>query len=1532
MAIQDIDYRSIRPHGGGRDRGFEELVCQLASLEPVEPGAVFHRKGIGADGGVECFVRHADGSETGWQAKYFFELETSQIGQLNESIKQALGKHPRLRRFVVGLPFDLRDARVGRKKTELQRWEDWKSRWENEARKNGHVIQIDLWSASNLTERLGRDSPRYRGRAAFWFDELTLTPRWFKERFEVARAALGARYTPETNIELPIRQTMQSFCRNPSVFQEADDWAFKINEKGYRAVEQMRRHACATELKDYADALESDIRSLLRILSDFSADPGFEFPLPSFEESVTKLHRSCDSGNRALWELPPSGGKKERNDRYAELTLSELGGLLNDIEEALESNRWRIVNSRRLLVSGDAGVGKSHLFGDAVEYQLERGWPALLVLGGGFVDGDPWSQILATLGLQNKSTDEFLGALDAAGQASGTRTVVFVDAINERRGIDVWPDRIAAFLKAVEPFPHVGIALSCRTAYLPYIVPVDGQFDDLCRVEHSGFAGRPEAANAYLDLRGIVRMAAPNLVPEFYNPLFLKTCCDVLDKQGRNELPRGLTGVTAIFEFYSDAVAQIVDTRLRLDRRRQIVPKALRELASAFEEGYLGYTELSAATAMLDALLPSDGTVERSLLAQLESEGVLAVEPVIDDDGEMSEIVRFTFERYSDHRIAALLLNEHFNQAKPVKSFEPGSKLAEIVLGDKAFERAGVIEALAIQIPELCGKELSDLIAGTHKYDRWLLHQAFLKSVLWRKQEYFTNRTLELLEKASSLTGKDEAINALISIATEPSNQFNAFYLHERLTSMPMPKRDETWSLHVLQEGDSESSPIETLISWCLQNGANSIENDRAALAATILSWLFTTSHRAVRDRATKALASLLAPRLAIAKELVERFASVDDPYVLDRVLATSYGAALQGMDPVALGPLSGAVFEVFFKDGKPPTHVLIRDHARGIIELARQREMLPSQVDLALCRPPYTSEWPLEVVTEDVIDTYKQDYSGGRYRDSIASSTVRDGDFARYVIDSAVSGWTALGIEWAGSSRKDVFEAWKKTFLKAHPRSLKRIEELMNAADQLRREQRRSRSLNLEVILAGARSVNRARRGKKDTSDLVRDRNKDVLAAERKLKRLLSESEWQDYLLRGQSEVYADIYGLNGYIHWPPRPNVMALRRWVCKRAHDLGWTAERFSEIERYIGSSGRMDHRIERVGKKYQWIALHQLCAHLADNLSYKEGIDGRLGIFDGPWDARGRDIDPSLLVANSGDDGWRSTGPTWWMPTDVRLRHVPPKTRLAWLESDADFVNGDHLIQVKEPKTGRRWLVLSEFVHWYQWGVSEGDKHLERGTWFGLDCLLVNSTNCEALIRELRGRSLSSRDLPEMHFPWRTYLGEYPWHPSCNDLDPWVEPDQWNQIPVPVQGSVAGYRAERGDYDYSILESLSFKVPSPGVFHGIGLQLSNGRRLTYTDNNGRTLFFDPSTQQAGPSAALVDRDMFLTFLQRDGLEAVWVLRCEKNVHGGPSHSSAYGGSRHMSSVYWMNDKGEFKASEFFDRNEPSPEQLEQLLAGD
>ena len=168
-------------------------------------------------------------------------------------------------------------------------------------------------------------------------------------------------------------------------------------------------------------------------------------------------------------------------------------------------------------------------------------------------------------------------------------------------------------------------------------------------------------------------------------------------------------------------------------------------------------------------------------------------------------------------------------------------------------QAAGVIEAIAIQLPERTGIEIVELDSDPP----WLLQRAFVESLLWREPSFFSQRTLNL---ARTLMDGPEFDAVLISVGTEPANKFNARYLHRRLIRQSMPARDASWSIRLGTLG--LEGPVRTLISWATRSSHERIDDERILLAGTMLTWFFTTSHREVRDKATKALACLLTGRL----------------------------------------------------------------------------------------------------------------------------------------------------------------------------------------------------------------------------------------------------------------------------------------------------------------------------------------------------------------------------------------------------------------------------------------------------------------------------------------------------------------------------------------------------------------------------------------------------------------------------------------------------------------------------------------------
>ena len=459
MSLPDIDFRHIRPLNGSRQDGFEELCCQLARLEPGFAGLEFQRKGQGGDAGVECFVRFSSGEETGWQAKYIFRWDNSFRKQLDESIRTALEKHTRLVEYIVCIPFDLPDSRSGRSKTARQKWEDWCSKWKNHAKGTKRDLRIALWGRSELISRLTNGGPVCAGRALYWFAAESMTPGWFRTQFKLAEASLGSRYTPETNIELPIRQDFIAFARHPQLQKEIDGWFLDVSDKGRSAVDAVRALP-GDEANARADAVRAAVDALA---SSLDAPPIAVDRMYPVDDWISAVSGSLSAVRETLdWTfgLPgskpgPSGIEPERRARY------DLYGLIEafeDIADALSSSRWRMVNAYAVLFTGPAGIGKSHFLADFVNHHLQQGGPARLLLGGSFRDGELWPQIRDCLDPGRRPNDEFrrFPGRSRCCRRSGRHESGRVYRCVERGPMasTYGPSGFPAFLEAFGPFPQ----------------------------------------------------------------------------------------------------------------------------------------------------------------------------------------------------------------------------------------------------------------------------------------------------------------------------------------------------------------------------------------------------------------------------------------------------------------------------------------------------------------------------------------------------------------------------------------------------------------------------------------------------------------------------------------------------------------------------------------------------------------------------------------------------------------------------------------------------------------------------------------------------------------------------------------------------------------------------------------------------------------------------------------------------------------------------------------------------------------------
>ena len=579
-----FDWKAIHPLHGSQDSAFEELCAQLARAETSD-GAKFHRKGS-PDAGVECFCVLPDGDEWGWQAKYFDALGPSQWSQLDKSVVNALEKHPALVRYYVCISMDRPDARISGQKSAMERWDEHVQKWNGWAQDKGRNIEFLWWGSSELIDLLSKQAEC--GRLLFWFGEVEFNQSWFGDRLGESVTAAGPRYTPEVNVELEITQHLAAFARTEETLDRLRALAPQLR-KEFQAIAPVASRDGPLECVDLLELPQLG-GAILEKFSALGFSPIDKIPFGAIAGEIDQAQSIAVEVIEGLRQLegdydtqknPGAQALTYRSNPYRDWLhriyrlqsgLSETGKRLSEADN--------LVNSRLLTIKGDAGTGKTHLLCDFACERVKAGAPVVLLLGQWFSEsGEPWTQLLQQLGLQGKSPEQFIGALEAAAQARNSRALVMIDALNEGQGREIWKSHLASFLARFERSPWIGVALSVRSSYEEAVLPAEVK-DRSVVLTHQGFSGREyDAVQTYFSFYGLEFPSTPILQPDFGNPLFLKTLCEGLYRGGQRRVPRGFYGITAAFDLYLNAINKKLATQLDYNPNDYLVRQGLERIA-----------------------------------------------------------------------------------------------------------------------------------------------------------------------------------------------------------------------------------------------------------------------------------------------------------------------------------------------------------------------------------------------------------------------------------------------------------------------------------------------------------------------------------------------------------------------------------------------------------------------------------------------------------------------------------------------------------------------------------------------------------------------------------------------------------------------------------------------------------------------------------------------------------------------------------------------------------------------------------------
>ena len=1513
-----VDWKAIHPLNGSQAHAFEELCAQLARSE-TRSSANFNRKGT-PDAGGECFCVLPDGSEWGWQAKYFDSVGTSQWSQLDKSVRGALEKHPDLVRYYVCVPMDRPDARVLGQKSAMDRWNEHVQKWENWAQEMGRNVEFVWWGSSELIDLLSKQ--RECGRLLYWFGEVEFNQSWFKDRLEEAFKAAGPRYTPEVHVELDIVQHVVTFARTSEAIDRIKTLA--------RGIRREVQRVAPGSLEDDDPIQSLDLRELPRlgkaILEKFAAlefTPVDDVPFETIADEINHMESKAAEVLEDLRSLerdydgegnPETHAYPHRNNSYSNW-LHRIYRLQSELSEtkARLSEAGKLVNGRLLTIRGSAGTGKTHLLCDFAHKRVEAGAPVVLLLGQWFSEpGEPWTQLLQQLGLQGKSPEQFIGALEAAAQSSNSRALVIIDALNEGRGREIWPSHLSSFLARLEKSPWIGVVLSVRSSYEEAVLPSEVR-DRSVVVTHEGFAGQEyNAVQTYFSFYDLEFPSAPILRSDFRNPLFLKILCQGLHHRGDRRIPRGFHGITAAFGLYLEVINErlAAPTQLDYNPNDYLVRQGLESIARELMESGRRSVSRARAQEIADGLLPNS-TFSNSLYRGLVTEGVLVEDKAWWTDNPSQDVVLIAYDRFADHIIADHLLKTHVDSADPVAAFTETGGLA--FLSEKqGYAPSGLIEALSIQVPELTGQELVRL--APKLLDDLRIGEAFLESIVWRSSDAFSEDTIavlnELIEAGKMLSNP---LDTLLTVSTVPGHCFNAELLDRRLRQDTMAERDAWWSTYLHWAWGNEG-PVDRIIDWSSNVAPDDqIEPDVVDLTATTLAWMLTAPNRFVRDRATKALVSLLTSRLESTTRLVERFADVNDIYVSERLYAVAYGVAMRSCDLDGVGRLAQSVFAHVFASGTPPAHILLRDYARGVVERAAYLGASDG-LDLELVRPLYRSTWP-DIPSEEDIQDLTSNMEHSAEGDEAASSgwiaiqfSVLHWDFAWYIIGTNSSeisrDWLSLTLEqqdWrpVAARRQDLIAGFNEDECAAWDEYVKvRQANLVS-------------TIFLDKLLANDDS------GQDDAGEakeyhaqshpqLLHDSGGDS-----KIDQFADEYEkFQGFGPTFSHEVdeaysrFLSALSDENRAEWAtldegrPGFDLKIIQRYILNRVVSLGWTVERFGDFDRMVNwRSGREARKAERVGKKYQWIAYHEILAHISDHYQFRRDWGEERG-YEGPWQIGLRDIDPSAITSSilKADRHRALQAKTWWAPMEYD-NWQPQLPMDEWTASDNDIPDlRTGLVIDQDAKAGVRWInacCLQVRTEPTPPDIREYDVE-RREVWVQAIAFLVPRGTTDDFIDWVLSGEYWSQDwqgsIPDLGAGYGAFIGEYAWAPAflrlsdeqASNIREWRYPPE--SEPTFAYGLTTTSSTSGNGYDYSAEGETaeSFCLPDYRFIEGSQLYWT-GNAADYTDGGSDIVAYDPSAHEAGPNALLIRADILEKYLSENALELCWAVTGEKQSTG-------------------------------------------------
>lgn len=339
-----------------------------------------------------------------------------------------------------------------------------------------YINIVELLKKNNITIELITDMAildavrKYPYLANYYFGVNTISFKWIVAHNEKSFSDLGERFNRDFNVETETSRRLSLFARDQSAVQY-------INEKKQnliRKIEHIKDNA--PKHSEYLEKVRFTVSAFEDVKSE-TIESSLEWyqHLQSFiVDDLSKIDSEINQKRDLLEKIQLKIEKERSKAEYKNIEQyhsirSEIDVLyeLLDLPEMLSLNadESQLIAAKELFITGNAGIGKSHLLAAECQSLMNNQQFAVLLLAGNCYSDFPVLDQLSQDCELKYSFGEFISILEMVGIEHHSCVLLCIDALNETANYRLWKNGLLSLSQKVKKCTHVKLAVTYRMEY-----------------------------------------------------------------------------------------------------------------------------------------------------------------------------------------------------------------------------------------------------------------------------------------------------------------------------------------------------------------------------------------------------------------------------------------------------------------------------------------------------------------------------------------------------------------------------------------------------------------------------------------------------------------------------------------------------------------------------------------------------------------------------------------------------------------------------------------------------------------------------------------------------------------------------------------------------------------------------------------------------------------------------------------------------------------------------------------------------------